>query len=323
MSQTRVAALLVALTAVTLATGCAKRITEVDSSYTTVEGTADGSARLMLWADTPVPVTTWSDVGNPPGPSQDDVIVGVEQRYLHGPGSVHSMLIDGSPANGFQVMRRAQNGGFEQLRDFVVQPTRKWIDTQYEAYRIVDPTPSGFAPASYIARGLVAGAVTDASPLSNEAQLTQPSVPASVLFTAPVFTRGDSLIQLAWSPVAGAAGYWLHVYQYRPDATNEDRLAAAAPRPVFDGPVRDHLIAFVDAATTSYRMGVSTDGIVLAYEPALIGRQYEVRITAVAANGELLAYTAGSTRTVLVSDEIYLQFPSGAVSVDTSRPLSL
>jgi len=307
-----------------LATGCAKRITEADASYTTPEGTADGSARLTLWADTPVPISTFSeDPGNPPGPSDGDVLVGVEQRYLAGQGTVQSMLIDGSRANGFQMLRRAQNGGLEPVRDFVLQPTRKWTASQWETYRLTDPTPSGYSPASYIARGLVGGTITASSPLSNEAQVTLTTVPATLAFTAPLFTRGDSLIQLAWAPVAGAAGYWLHVYQFRSDATFDDRLLAAAPQPVVDGRVRDHLVAYVDGSVTSYRMGVSTDGIVLAYTPALIGRQYEVRITAVGANGELLEYTAGSTRTVLVSDASYLQFPSGGVTIDTSRPPAL
>ncbi len=322
MSTVRTAALIAAIALSALATGCAERITEVDASYTTPEGTADGSARLMLWADTPVPISTFSDVGNPPGPSDGDVLVGIEPLYRNGQGSVVSMLIDGSDANGFQMLRRAQNGGLEPLSDFVVQPTRKWVATQWESYRLIDRTPSGYSPASYIARGLVGGAITSASPLSNEAQVTRSTVPATLQFTANTATRGDSLIQLQWAPVTDAVGYWLHVYQFRSDATQDDRLDAAAPRPVFDGRVRDNLVAFVDSSVTSYRMGVSTTGIRLAYSPALIGRQYEVRITAVGANGELLAYTAGTTRTAIVSDETYIQFPSGAVTVDTSRPLS-
>ncbi len=319
MSHFRGAGLLAALAIVSLATGCAKRITEVDASYTQIEGTPSAAAMLTIWADTPVAVQVWSDVGNPPGPSADDVLLRTEQRYLNGQGQVLMMLIDNSNANGFQMMRRALNGGFEQVRDFVVHPTRKWVATHWETYRLIDPNPSGFTPASYVGRGLVGGTVTAASPLSNEAQLTLANVPPSISYTANPATNGDSLFTMSWTPVAGAAGYWLHVYTYRPDARIEDRYNAATPRPIFDGPVTDHLVALLDAASTSFRMGNTTGATILAYKPALVGREYEVRVTAVNAAGQVIGFTPGTLRTSIISDEVYVQFPSGAVTVNTSR----
>lgn len=319
MPSFRVAAVVAALAALPLATGCAKRITEVDASYTRIEGTETAAAMLTVWADTPVPLQRWSDAGNPPGPSAGDILLGTEPLYLSGAGQVLMMLIDRSPANGFQMMRRAGNGGFEPLRDFVIEPTRKWVDTQWETYRVTDPLPSGFSPATYVGRGLVGGTVTSGSPLSNHAELRLASVPPAVEYTANPETNGDSLFTMTWNPVAGAAGYWVHVYQFRSDARNADRYQAATPRPIFDGPVQDHFIAYVAAPSTSVRMGGSTGATVLAYRPALVGREYEVRITAVSATGELVGYLPGSTRTILIDDENYVQFPSGAITVNTSR----
>ena len=319
MSRFRVAVLIAALATLPLATGCAKRITETDASYTQIEGVPDQAAQLTAWGDTPIPIQTWSDVGNPPGPSPGDILVGTEQRYLDGSGQIRMMLIDGSRANGFQMMRVARNGGFEQVRDFVIQPTRKWVNSQWETYRLTDPTPSGASPAGYQGRGLVEGTVTTASPLTNLAQVTQAMVPPSIQYLSNPATNGDSLISMSWSSIPGAAGYWLQVYQFRSDATAADRFNAAAPSPIFDGRVRDNLVAYVTAPNTSYRLGSATGAMVLTYTPALIGREYEVRITAVSATGEVLAYSAGSTRTLLVSDEEYLQFPSGAFTVNTSR----
>lgn len=318
MSRFRAAALIAALAALPLATGCAKRITEVDASYTQVEGVTTGDAMLTVWPDTPVPVQVWSDV-LPPGPSVDDVLLRTEQRYLNGQGRVMMMMIDHSGANGFQILRRALNGGFEPLRDFEIQPTRKWVDSQWETYRVDDPAPSGFNPASYVGRGVVAGTINASSPLSNVAQVSQSIVPAAVVYTANPATNGDSTFTMRWDPVAGAAGYWIHVYQFRSDARNEDRFNAATPRPIFDGPVTDFLVAHVAAPATEYRMGSATGATVIRYRPALIGREYEVRITAVSATGEVIGYTPGSVRTVLVDDETYVQFPSGAVTVNTSR----
>jgi hypothetical protein len=322
MSRTRSAALVAALAALALAAGCSKRITEVDASYTQVEGTPSASARLTVWNDTALPVQRWQDA-LPPGPSEDDDLLGTTQEFQYGEGTVVTQLIDRSSADGFEFLRRAANGGFEPLRDFTQTPVRKWLPTQTETYRIVDDAPSGYTPGSYIARGLLGGRVTAQSPLSNLGQVTLAQVPASITYTGALEPR-DSLFTMSWTPVAGAAGYWVQVYQFRSDATIADRRLAGTPNPIVDRRVTDNFIGYLDASLTSYTLGdISTPGVeILEFRPPILGRIYEVRITAVDAEGEVIGYLPGNLFTVQLDEETYERFPSGAFQVNPKRPLS-
>jgi hypothetical protein len=308
----RLALLALAVLALPLAlAGCgSKQVTSVDASYTTVEGTPNADARLVVWPDTPNTVWEWVDNG-PPGPTEEDVLESTTHVYRSGAGSFQAMLLDGSDASGYEMFRRASNGGYEPMRDFMLIAPRKWLDSQWELYTITDGDPSGFSPATYLGRGLLAGTVTARSPLTNAATVTA-LVDTTLKYlgnTAP----NDSLFRMEWTPVAGAAGYWIHVYQFRPDAPNREVLESGTPSPVWNGKVRDYLVAYVAAPATSYRFG-DPGALVLTQKAPIRGQVYLVRITAIDPNGQISAYMAGDNG-FLQAEGTWVNFPLAATAV--------
>jgi hypothetical protein len=326
------------LAAIALA-GCSKKVTSVDASYTTPEGVPSGSVRLVVYPDLPITITSWVDrVDNnstPPGasgtwnpqtptdPSGDSLVATSEPIYAIGPGVIRGVLVDGTQATGFQVLRREANGGLRSLFDFTLLPARRWLDSGNELYSFTDSDPSGFSPASYIARGLLNGQIAEASPVSNEAQLTGSTV-ADLNYTGNLFPA-DSLFLMSWDPVPGAAGYWIHVYDFVPAATEIDRRIAGTPAPLSTTLTRDFYLAYTDASVTSHKIG-SGGVAVLTFRPNefRFQREYNVRISAVDANGRLIACTLGGdprhafVRPSRISGQINVS-PRGAAKVSPTR----
>lgn len=286
--------------------GCSKKITSADAGYTQLEGTPDPSAQLMVWPDLPNEVRYYADLGTP-GPSEADTLLGTELVYRSGPGAVQSMLMDGGNSSGFEFFRRSSNGGFEPMRDYVVNSPRKWLDSQWELYELTDAHPSGYAPPTYMARGLLAGATTKNSPLTNPAQLAGATT-RSLVYSGNLFpARSDTNFTMSWGAVPGAAGYWVHVYQFRSDATTNEAISSGTPSPVWNGKVRDQFVGYVTAPLTTYKLGTNDPGVrVLTYKPPISGQVYLVRVSAVDANGQVVA-TSGtdfSRLTVTVDNRI-------------------
>lgn len=226
--------------------GCSKRITSVDSSFR-VEGTPSAS-QLFVFQDSPTVTTLFRDTLES-GPSDGDYVIDHPTFYTEGPGTIRGMIFDYTPAGDYQVFRQESNGGFLSLKDFPIHDAKQWVDSGSELYRFVDrsPRPGG----SYVGRGIVNGVVNASSPLTNLASATTSAV-GSVAYTG-ARTPSDSLFTLAWSPVAGAAGYWLQVFVYRSDLTAlSERILAGAPAPIFDGKSTDLLVAYMPSGVTSY-----------------------------------------------------------------------
>lgn len=303
--------------------GCSRKITQTDADYTQVEGTPSAAARLVVWPDSPTRIFTLDENGTPGTDGaldEDDFVINTEDRYVTGPGAVQTSLLDASLATGFHVFRREGDGGFRQLRDFVINPVRKWRDSlvtnNWELYSIDDPNPSGFTPASYLARGLVSGVSSQQSPLSNLARVTTTSL-ANIGFSDGL-TPTDSLFRMTWTPVPGAVGYWLHVFQYRPDVTTSERIRAGSPSPVFSGKVRDYLVAFVPAPANSYRLGATSGAEVLMRQTTIFGQTYQVRISAVDAEGQLIGFSHGDTARV-PRETTYLKYAKGSFDILPTR----
>lgn len=292
--------------------GCSKKITSVDAGYTQLEGTPDPDAQLMVWPDQPIEIRYYTDLGTP-GPSEADTLLAVEQTYRTGPGAVQSMLLDGSHSSGFEFFRRAANGGFEPMRDYVVNAPRKWLDSHWELYELTDTSPSGFSPATYVARGLLAGSTTRNSPLTNAAQLAGATT-RSLVYTGNLFpARSDTNFTMSWGAVTGATGYWIHVYQFRPDASTNEVIASSSPSPVWNGKVRDQFVGYVAAPATSYKLGSAVDGVrVLTYKPPISGQVYLVRVSAVDANGQLIATSGTDLSHLTVSPDGRIENVFGA-----------
>jgi hypothetical protein len=256
-----------------------------------------------------------------PSLTGDDFVINTEDRYVTGPGTVQTTLLDASLANGFDMFRREGNGGFRQIRDFTIRAERSWRDSNtvsnWEMYSLADPAPSSFSPASYVARGLVAGTATTQSPLSNVGRITNPNL--AVIEYSDNRTPTDSLFRMTWTPVSGAAGYWLHVFQYRSDASRDDRFRAGSPSPVLGGKVRDFLIAYVPAPSNSYRLGASSGAEVIMRKVTIFGQGYQVRISAVDNDGQLIGFSRGDTA-IAQGVTTYQKYAQGSFNIQTTRP---
>lgn len=292
--------------------GCGKKVTSADASYTLVEGTPNADARLVSWPDTPTGYVDWADLGGI-GPTEEDTLLAQYVVFRNGPDNQRLMVLDGTEAAGYQLLRRAQNGGYERLRDFTLQPSRKWLSSQWEVYESYDYAPSGFWPPTYVGRGLLGGVATTRSPLTNTAKAEMPMADLQLIDYAGNRAPVDSLFTMEWTTVTGAAGYWIHVYQFSSAATDEEKLLSGSPSPIWNGLVNDFLVAWVPAGTTTYRFGDPGAEILLKRAP-LRGQVYLVRITAVDANGQLVGAMLGDIA-YRQGDGFYEYYPLGAFAV--------
>jgi hypothetical protein len=302
----------VILVAMALA-GCAKKVTSVDASYTAPEGQLSADARLIVYPDAAIPVETWTDV-LPSGPGEEDLFTGTEQVSI-APGTLHGTILDGTPASGYQVMRREGNGGYAQLKDYVLSPVVRFLDSQWEMYAFSDARPSGFSPPSYLGRGVIAGVVTPASPLTNTSELMSSDI-AALQYTGATAPR-DSNFTMSWNAVPNAAGYWIQIYQFTGDNIPAI-LQSVQPAPFVLNYVRNFFIGYVAAPATGYKLG-EPGAQVLVKRPLLYLADYRVRVVAVNGQGELIAFSYGDWQ-YLREQGLYRRFRAGSITVIPTRP---
>jgi hypothetical protein len=319
-SPQRLLAALAALAAVVLAmAGCSKKLTSVDSSYTAPEGRPSADARLIVYPDLPVTIQTWYiyEPYEEPGPMDWHVTSDV---HYFTPGTIHGVIMDGTAASGYQVLRREANGGYLRLKDFVLHPVFRFLDSQWESYAFADSRPAGFRPPTYLGRGVVAGQITPASPLTNAAELAMSDVADLHYASNPVYREpADSNITMKWEPVEGAAGYWMQVYQFK--GGKLAKWYSSQPAPFVISDVRNYFVGFVPAPADSHKIGLP-GALVLTQRPLLTGGEYLVRVAAVDARGEMIAVTHGDL------PEEYLALPDSVPPVvvvegDTLQPPSI
>ncbi len=309
----RWAAVAAAATLTLALASCSDRLTTVDPSYTNPEGSLSADAQLVVWAEEPVAVTRYADAGGGPlGPNRapqcterleldlGDPVAGVEEfrPQGHPAGSIRTMILDGTPANEYDLLRREINGGYRKVLDFPLRPTRKWLEAGWEAYDHTDPAPSGYEPASYQARGVIGEASSQGSPLTNSGETGSPL--QDITFTAPCLPC-DSTFRIQWSPVPGAYRYWVHVYQFLISPTPDQLKLSSMPSPVNLVMPRDILVATMDSTVTSYRLRgaryydhpVPAGVRVLVERGANYSQVYYVRISAVNVRGQMIAISRG------------------------------
>lgn len=300
--------------------GCSKKVTNVDASYTLPEGQPNADAQLIVYPDVPITVETWED--NPPDgpgsnglPGPEDVLLRTEQASI-APGTLHGTIMDGTPASGYQVLRREANGGYAQLKDYVLSPVVRFLDSQWEFYAFDDARPAGFNPPSYMGRGLVAGVVTPKSPLTNASELMSPDV-AALQYTGSN-TPADSNFTLTWQAVPGAVAYWIQIFQF----TGKDSveiLQSAQTAPFAFRNVRNFFVGRVAAPATEYTLG-QPGAQVLLKRSLLFAVQYRVRVVAVNERGELIAFNLGDLEFIR-KPGFYSCFRVGATKVTPTHPI--
>ena len=323
--------------------GCAEKITTVDPSFTAPEGAASTQAGLGVWREIPNHLYIYRRGNLDADPPIPHVLVDSVTMATTLPGQIHGVIRDSTTSNSYQVYRREPNGAYRELYDFSAVPARRWFDRGWEIYHFTDPD-TVVPTRTYLGRGVVGGGATLASPLTNEASDLVRSV-ENITYTggtgfnvvgdpAPL----DSLFQMKWQKVTNAVAYYIHVYQWSFNLIQlEEQIASGMPAPLFIGKSRDILVAYMPAPNPSpseVTFTMPTPGArpaearILTCRETRYGQEYLVRISAVDANGQLIAYTYGSNSqelTVLpdgttLPSSVFAVFPMGAVKVVPSRP---
>jgi hypothetical protein len=240
---------------------------------------------------------------------------------------MNGMIFDGTAAGGFQVFRREQGGGMRLLNDFVLTPSQRWLDSQWELYSFRDDDPARPAPPTYRGRGLLSGAATERSPLTNVASNTDTTlidVNLRIIHGSPPFEPyTDSLFTLAWNAVPGAAGYYLHVYQFRNDLRDDlERTLAGCAAPFFEGKSKDIYAAFLPAGVTQHKIG-SPGVTVFTQRTTFYGQVYNARVSAVDANGNMIGFSRRGDDRIGPYESGYTLQPLGAILVAPQRPAPL
>jgi len=265
--------------------GCSRKLA-TDPGINLPEGVFSPNAELVIS----------SDVGNPvlhmtgaPGGGRDTL--GTFYAYLRSPGITIGEVLDGTPANRYEILRRQSSGSYADIKDYFLAPFDRWLPGQWESYVFFDSSKSDYVPPTYIGRGRAGGVVTPSSPLTNEAVLQAAPV-ATINYTGPLFPS-DTLLTISWDRVPGATRYWLEIFVFRNDVRNISELfPLGAFTPIAVGKVTNLFVGYVDAPATSYTLG-GAGAQVFTYTPLQHGNKYRVRVTAVSADGRLIAMTDG------------------------------
>jgi len=269
------------------------------------------SSQLIVYPDVPLTTYFMQDTLVQDGDvvlrkavcSEDDSLLGTQVERAASSATVHGYIFDYSPASGYQIFREG-GSGFHLLKDYVLQPVKRYPQGNADVFMFEDPSPPSSAFQDYVGRGVVNGTVTPSSPLTNLGKVTVTPT-ASILYTGrtslcgdeigPGETPPDSLIPMSWTEVPGAAGYWVQIYQF---GNGADVLAARYPGPAFVGRSVDFFLAYFPASVTAYKIGdpLPAGSRVLTQRTLLNGTDYAIRITAVNDDGELIAYPSEASR---------------------------
>ena len=316
------AAMVLALGALAL-TGCSKKLTTVDSGYTTPEGTPTANARLVVYPDKTNERSYYLDLP-PPGPDPNDPLDRV-QVYRYGTDqTAHGVILDGTAANGYQVLRVENGGGLRVLKDFTsgccsAGSTRAGSSTPSTT------TTSSAQRAASVQRGVVSGVISGSSPITGISTITDTSV-ADIHVSIVYGNRGlippepyiDSLFTLQWAPVPGAASYILDVYQLRGDLRSEDeRALSGVAAPLYFGKTNDIYIVLLPPTVTRYKLG-DTVGTTQTRTQTFYGRVYAARVTALDARGKMIGFSHGDQRLGPGGDGEYSLYSLGAIEVSPS-----
>jgi hypothetical protein len=335
---------------------CAERITNMTAENGPFPEGVQANSDLILHMDTPIRVMDWLQVGQSDVDTDetDDVLRSEVEFYDFGPGTLIGTVIDSSDAAQFDIFRQEAAGGYAQLQDVLVHPSKSWLQSHTEIYRFTDPAPAGGLGA-YVGRGIVNGTVTVNAPLTNRATILRSAVAGDLKYLGNVAggtdvngipittfpdTTHDSLFTMRWRRVNGAAGYWITVCPPTNATLSGAALyRSALPRPLLPERIPESYVLYYpqpaspDTAIVHKLVG---DGELSAGLPPgppgtrlihhrqmLTGVDYLVRIVAVDANGQMLTYTrddAKASAFLIRTNDGYTIFPLGFVKVKPTRP---
>lgn len=318
-------------------TGCAKKLTTVDAALIAgvfPEGVRDSLDR------TPSHLVMWQDTGLPVSSNADPNIL-FYTLYRGQAGGYVGQVMDYTGSSAYQLFRRESGGGFSPFQDFAFTPARRWSDHEYyggatgtlvlqpaQLYEFVDPNPAAIPDPGYIGRAVIAGLSGSSYPLTNLGQAPAGAPVDSMQYLGSP-TPPDSLINMQWSAVPGAAGYWIHIYQKRQDIRDgRDAVITALVSPIASGKVRDFFIGFIPAPATSFKLGdpVPAGGRILVYRILNGLQEVFIRVSAVDADGRMLATIMGpssdtdASHQVVGAADVQIRYPINGRKVTPNRP---
>jgi hypothetical protein len=283
-SLRRIASCAAVVLATLAMTGCAKKITAVDPSYTSPEGRTEASAKLISYPDLPVSVALFKSKRANCEECVDSLI-SISPVYPSGPGVINGMIFDGTPASSYEILRRESNGGYAPLYDYALNPSQRFAQSGWKLFTWQDGRPSSFDPPTYLGRGIVSGVATRTTPLTN-VSLGQAGDLENISLTAERTPLGIP----GWTHVPSAAGYILQIYSLK-SGYPEALLHNAAPAPFADQDHLDYFVAWLPAnqGTIDY----SKAEILTALAP-IPGSLYLMHISAVDALGRMVGFSYGN-----------------------------
>jgi hypothetical protein len=318
------------------AAGCAKKLT-VDQIVAQLGSYPEG--RRDSLERSPSDLVVWPDVPN--GVVDDlDGNTTTYLTYRTGPGAIQTVIFDYLEAGGYELFRRESGGGYRQLTDFVLTPYQRWSGRVYysaaqgtvvlppaQFFTFADADPPAVLLKGYVGRAVISGVSSAGSSLTNLGETGDGSAIPGIPYTGAILSP-DSLIDMRWQAVTGAAGYWVHVYQTRNDIrTGDEAIAIGLPSPVAIGKVRDLFLAYIPAPLTSYKIGdaLPVASRVLVYRPLAALLPVLVRVSAVDVQGRMIATTGPNGDLASFREKVGLldrlrTFPLGAVVVTPDRP---
>src|SRR5262249_55777944 len=114
----------------------------------------------------------------------------------------------------------------------------------------------------------------------------------------------DSLFLMEWRAVPGAVAYYIQVYQPSFNLVHlDERIESGMPAPLFIGKSHDILVAYMPVSEpqpdpVQFQMPTPDarppEARILSVRQTHFGQDYLVRISAVDASGQLIAYTYGN-----------------------------
>lgn len=329
--------LLVLAAAMIAAAGCAKKLNTADPEL--VAGAYPEGTRDSL-DHTPSNLVVWPDVGLPVFNNLTSQLLFTAYRARA--GAYAGVITDYTGATAYQMFRREANDAFFSFNDFDREPIRRFADHDYYGsstgtlvlppaalYEFTDPFPPATSAPAYIGRALITGLSSSGSPLTNLGVLVAGATIDSMAYTG-VSRPADSLINMTWTTVPGAAGYWVHIYNKRADIQDaNEAIVTALPSPIATGKVRDTFIGYIPAPATSYKLGdpVPAGGRVLAYRLISGNQEVFIRVSAVDAAGRLIATTLGpdsdndAGHVLINGQDVTVRYAINARKVTPKRPL--
>ena len=287
-----------------LLSSCSKKKLATEA-FPDVIGTPS-SSQLIVYPDVPLTTYIFNDT-NRVVCSEDDSLIGSFVERQGTANTVHGYIFDYSAADGFQAFRD-EGSAYRLLKDYLLQPVKRYPQGQADVFTFDDPAAVPAAFQNYLGRGVVGGQITPQAPLTNPGSITTAPT-ASILYLgrtnicgdipATGETPPDSLLPMSWTAVPGADGYWVQIYQF---GVNANVLGSRFPSPAFVGRSIDYFLAFFPGTVTSYKIGdpLPPGSRVLSQKTLLNNTDYAVRITAVNAAGQLIAYPSEASRAFLL-----------------------